>query len=53
MEIREKITKAMQEINEGSKQNRFGNDQYIRLDYVERLLLEILDEEEKENGKQE
>jgi hypothetical protein len=53
MGIREKIGKGLQSINEANKQYMYGNVQYIRVDYVERLLLEILDEEEKENGKQE
>jgi hypothetical protein len=46
MDIKEKIGKALEDIDETSKRNPIwvGCNQYLRLDYVQRLLLEILDE---------
>jgi hypothetical protein len=46
MDIRERITKALEDIDETSKRYPIwvGCNQYLRLDYVQRLLLEILDD---------
>jgi hypothetical protein len=56
MDIKEKIGKALEDIDETSKRCPIwiGSTQYLRLDYVQRLLLEILDdgdEEKKEDKK--
>ena len=48
MDIKEKIGKALEEIDETSKRCPIwvGCVQYLRLDYVQRLLLELLDDNE-------
>ena len=48
MEIKEKIGKVLEEIEETSKRCPIwvGCVQYLRLDYVQRLLLELLDDNE-------
>jgi menaquinone-dependent protoporphyrinogen IX oxidase len=48
MEIKEKIGKALEDIDETSKRCPIwvGCVQYLRLDYVQRLLLELLDDNE-------
>ena len=53
MEIKEKIGKVLEEIEETSKRCPIwvGCVQYLRLDYVQRLLLELLDDNEEGNKK--
>jgi hypothetical protein len=53
MEIKEKIGKALDEIDKTSKNCPIwvGCNQYLRLDYVQRLLLELLDDKEDGNKK--
>jgi hypothetical protein len=51
MEIKEKIGKALEDIDETSKRCPIwiGCSQYLRLDYAQRLLLELLDDDEDKN----